>query len=328
MADVPNRVFITGALGSIGRAAAERYRALGASVAGVDLRTDEELDVSTADVSEPGRWQRRAEGADLVVHAAATVSFGRLDLWRPNVVATRNAIDAAVAAGARRFLHLSSVTVYSFEFPDGAGERHPVRLSGVPYADTKIASEQVVLQAHAEGAIECTILRPGDVYGPGVRTWTVLPVEEIKARRFVLPAMGRGLMSPLYLENLVDGIGLAAGPAGAGGVFNLTDGAGVATREFFGHYHAMLGLGRPAVAPTALARRIAAVGGWAIRAAGGDTEAGATAVDYLSRRGTYSIDRARERLGYRPAVGLEEGMGRTERWLREAGLIGGRPAHG
>jgi nucleoside-diphosphate-sugar epimerase len=321
VADAPKRVFITGALGSIGRAMAERYRALGADVAGVDLRTDEDLDVSTADVSEPGRWQRRAEGADLVVHAAATVSFGRLDLWRPNVVATRNAIDAAVAAGARRFLHLSSVTVYSFDFPDGVDESHPVRPSGVPYADSKIASEQVVLHAHADEAIECTIVRPGDVYGPGVRSWTILPVEEIKARRFVLPAMGRGLMSPVYLENMIDGIVLAAGAAGAGGVFNLTDGAGVATRAFFGHYHTMLGLGRPMVAPTALARRLAAVGGWAIRAAGGETEAGAAAVDYLCRRGTYSIERARERLGYRPAVGLEEGMSRTGRWLREAGVV-------
>lgn len=321
MASGPGRVFITGALGSIGRAVADRYRALGAEVAGVDLRADRARGIVAADVAEPGSWQRRAERADLVVHTAATVSFGRVDLWRPNVVATRNALDAAIRAGARRFLHFSSVTVFSFDFPDGVDETYPVRMSGVPYADTKIASEQVVLQAHAAEAIECTIVRPGDVYGPGVRSWTVLPVEEIKARRLLLPAMGRGLMSPLYVDNLIDGVVLAAEPAAAGRVYTLTDGAGVPTREFFGHYHAMLGAGRPRVAPTALARRLAAVAGWGVRVAGGDTEASATAVDYLCRRGSYSIDRARRELGFQPTVELEEGMRRTHRWLGEAGLL-------
>lgn len=321
MASGPGRVFITGALGSIGRAVADRYRALGAEVAGVDLRADRARGIVAADVAEPGSWQRRAERADLVVHTAATVSFGRVDLWRPNVVATRNALDAAIRAGARRFLHFSSVTVFSFDFPDGVDETYPVRMSGVPYADTKIASEQVVLQAHAAEAIECTIVRPGDVYGPGVRSWTVLPVEEIKARRLLLPAMGRGLMSPLYVDNLIDGVVLAAEPAAAGRVYTLTDGAGVSTRNFFGHYHAMLGAGRPRVAPTPLARRLAAVAGWGVRIAGGDTEASATAVDYLCRRGSYSIDRARRDLGFQPAVGLDEGMRRTHRWLGEAGLL-------
>jgi nucleoside-diphosphate-sugar epimerase len=133
--------------------------------------------------------------------------------------------------------------------------------------------------------------------------------------------MGHGLMSPLYIDNLVDGVALASGPDGVGRVFTLTDGAGVPTREFFGHYHAMLRAGRPRVAPTPLARRLAAVAGWGVRVAGGDTEASATAVDYLCRRGSYSIDRARRELGFQPAVGLGEGMRRTYRWLGEAGLL-------
>ena len=49
-------------------------------------------------------------------------------------------------AGASRFLHLSSVTAFSFDFPDGVTEDHPVRANGVPYVDTKVASEQVVLR--------------------------------------------------------------------------------------------------------------------------------------------------------------------------------------
>ena len=69
-------------------------------------------------------------------------------------------------------------------------EDHPIRPNGVPYVDTKVASEQVVLQAHAAGELACTVVRPGDVYGPGSRPWTFWPVEELARGRLLLPAMG------------------------------------------------------------------------------------------------------------------------------------------
>jgi nucleoside-diphosphate-sugar epimerase len=149
-----------------------------------------------------------------------------------------------------------------------------------------------------------------------------MPVEEIRARRLLLPAMGRGVFSPIYIDNLVDGVLLAASaPAAAGRVYNLTDGEGVTTRRFFGRYHTMLGRGRPWVAPTPLARRLAVIAAEVTRAAGRDTEAGAIAVEYLSRTGTYSIARARAELGFEPAVPLDEGMRRTRDWLADAGLL-------
>ena len=40
------------------------------------------------------------------------------------------------------------MVVFGFDFPDGVDERYPVRPNGVPYVDTKVAAEQVVLQAH------------------------------------------------------------------------------------------------------------------------------------------------------------------------------------
>src|SRR5256885_12510919 len=58
-------------------------------------------------------------------------------------------LDAAVRGGAQRFVQLSSVLAFSWTFPDGVDERHPVRANGAPYVDTTVASEQAVLQAHA-----------------------------------------------------------------------------------------------------------------------------------------------------------------------------------
>jgi nucleoside-diphosphate-sugar epimerase len=318
------RVFVTGARGFIGAALADRFAAMGAEVRGVDVVADADRGIVAGDVGAPGPWQEHAEGSDLVIHTAAIVSMRGTDpraVWRVNALGTRNVIDAAARAGAARLVHLSSVTVFGFAFPDGVDEAYPTEPNGVPYVDTKIASEALVLRAHAAGEQAATIVRPGDVYGPRSRPWTILPVAEIRRRRMVLPARGRGIFSPVFIDNLVDGIVLAATrEAGAGGVFTLTDGTGVTTREFFGHYARLLRRPLPAM-PTAPAVRLAAVAAAAARAARQETEVTAAAARYLARTGTYSIARAREVLGYAPAIDLAGGMERTAAWLRAEGLV-------
>jgi nucleoside-diphosphate-sugar epimerase len=275
------------------------------------------------DVTRRGDWQRAAAGSELVIHTAAIVSM-RQDpdsIWRVNVLGTRNALDAARDGGARRFLHISSVTAFSFDFPRDVTEDHPVRTNGVPYVDTKVASEQVVLQAHAAGEVACTVVRPGDVYGPGARTWTVLPVEELRRGPLLLPAMGRGVFSPVYLDDVVDGIAAAAtSAAGEGQVFTISGGVGVSTADFFGHYARLTG--KPIVrVPTALARTLAAGAGGVARLSGAESELNAAVAAYLARTGTYSIAKARRMLGFEPAVDLAEGMRRTTEWLRREGLV-------
>lgn len=319
----PRSVFITGAAGFIGRALAARFRELGSEVRGVDLQGGDEAIVA-GDITAPGEWQRHAEGCELVIHTAAVVGMytARHGYWEGNVIAPRLTIDAAIAGGAERFLHLSSIAVFGFDFEGEVDERTPVRPNGVHYVDTKIASEQVVLAAHSEGELACTIVRPGDVYGPGSRPWTLEPVRLLKARQLILPAGGRGLHSPVYIDDLVDGIARAAtAPEAIGRIFILTGPEPVTIAEFIGHYCRMLGIDRPRTAPTAIVRQAARLLEAVARVRGQRSEFTPDAVDYSTRRGTYSIRRAREVLGYEPTHDLDAGMGATEEWLRSAGLL-------
>ncbi len=311
------RVFITGASGFIGRAVAARFRAAGDVVRGVDLRADPAAGVVAGDVREPGAWQREAAGCDVVVHTAADLS-GRTtrvhDFWTINVLATKHALDAAVAGGAR-FVHVSSVAVFGDRFPDGVDETHPVFPIGLPYADMKIASEQVVLQAHAEGRAAVTVVRPGDVYGPASAAWAVKPVDLIRKRRLVLPA--GGIFSPVYIDDLAAGLHAAAtAEQAAGQVFVLAGGIGVRNEDFFRPYFEALGM-RVTAVPPRVARALARVNALLP----GDQEANPRSADFLSRRGTYSIAKARSVLGWSPAMPLEEGQRRTIAWLRERGMV-------
>jgi nucleoside-diphosphate-sugar epimerase len=318
----PRSVFITGALGFIGRHLAERYQAAGAEVTGMDLRADPERGVVAGDLAEPGSWQDAVAGAEVVIHTAARVGMrgDEQSFWRANVLGTRHALEAAAHAGARRFVHFSSIVAFGFDYPDGVDEHYPLRPNGVPYVDTKVASEQAVLQAHAAGEVSCTVVRPGDVYGPG-SIWTVTPVREIAAGRLLLPAMGRGQLSPVYVDDVVEGVMLAASHRDAEGqVFTISGGVTMEVRDFFQHYARMLGKDRVPVAPTPVVLAIAAVAS-RIPALSGDGEVTTDAVRYIARRGGYSIEKARRVLGYEPKVDLDEGMRRSEQWLREEGLL-------
>lgn len=323
---LPRRVFVTGASGFIGRALLARYRALGVEVRGVDLRADPAWDVVAGDLGEPGPWQQHAAGSDLVVHTAAVVSnVAPPEAYRRLTVGgVRRALDAAVAGGARRFLHVSSCGAYGWHRPPDADERTPITvLSGNAYQDAKAASEHPALAAHASGEIACTIVRPSDVYGPGSRPWVLIPLEMIKRGLFFLPAHGRGLFAPVYVDDLVDGIVLAAGlEASAGQIFNLLGVAPVAAAEFFSYHRRWAGRsGPPRSFSTPVALRIAGLVSGAARRAGRPTEASRESMLMLSKEHVPSMAKARRMLGYLPRVDLAEGMRRTEEWLREQGLL-------
>ena len=317
-------VFVTGATGFIGRALVESFRALGHEVRGVDLRVDGDPGIVRGDVSAPGDWQRHAAGCDLVVHTAAVVGMysSPAGYWESNVVAPRLVLDAAVAGGAKRLVHLSSIVTFGFDFEGEVDERTPVHPNGVHYVDTKIASEQVVLAAHAGGEMECTIVRPGDVYGPASRPWTVEPVRLLKARQLVLPGGGHGMHSPVYVDDLVEGVVLAAGSdRAAGRIYTISGPRPVAIGDFFAYYSHMLGVDPPRSVPYPVVRAVARGMDAIARARGGRSEITPAAIDYSMRRGTYSIARARAELGYEPRVDLDEGMRRTEAWLRQEGIL-------
>jgi nucleoside-diphosphate-sugar epimerase len=321
VAERPSRVFITGASGFIGASLARRYRELGSEVRGVDLRPDPELDVVHGDVSEPGPWQEQAAGAELVVHTAAIVGFGGAydPFWRTNTVGTRNALQAAARAGARRFVHLSSIVVFGVDYPDGVDETRPVKPTGAPYTDAKVAAEQVVLAAHAAGDIPCTIVRPGDVYGPGSGPWLLRPLEAIKSGGFAIPD---GVVTPVFVDDLVDGILLAAAePRAAGQIFTITDGTKVENRRFFEPYHRWLGKSGPRILPAPLLKTATWPVAKVAQLRGTYTDMAPATMEYFTRRGGHSIDKARELLGYAPSVSFEDGMERSRVWALQQGLL-------
>ena len=313
------KVFITGALGFVGQALSARYRQLGAETCGLDVRADASAGIVAGDVSRPNEWQDVVTGCDLVIHTAAIVTnnVAHSEAWRVNVLGTRGVLDAAIKAGVKRFVHISSLAAMRFILEDRADETAAVMPTGNPYVDTKIASEHATLAAHAAGEMTCTIIRPADIYGPGSRPWTMIPLQMIKKGLFLLPAHGQGVFRAIFIDDLVNGVMLAAEKdEGRGQIFILGGEKATSCEKFFGYYYRMLGKGKPRMLGTSAAIAIAEVGRVIFTLLGRQTELGRGAMEMLAKKNTVSNDKAHRLLGWQQEIDLDEGMRRTETWLR------------
>ena len=309
-------VAVTGGGGFIGAAMCRRLVAEGDSVVGIDVDPAAAARVTAtgaqfrrADTSDRGAVRGALAGAELVVHTAALLPNGRsmADFVRVNVGGTEHVCVAGRDAGVTRVVHLSSVAAWGYDFKSDITEDEPLAThSSHPYIATKAASEHV---ARKYGA---TVVKPGDVYGPESQPWAVIPFELIKSGRAVLPVKGRGIITLVYIDDLVDCVYRAlTRPEGEGGIFTAWDGRPVTAKEFFDHYARMLGKKGVRTAPAAVLRPL-------MRLTPG---VNADELIFLMRRAVYPNARARELLGWQPRVRLEEGMARTETWLREVGLL-------
>ena len=325
------RVLITGITGFIGSHLAERLLVEGVAVRGLARRPEEAgrlaaqgAQIVQADLAQRTGLNDAVRGCDVVLHTAAWTGgpgLSEQQAWIVNVAASGWLLQAALDAGVQHFVYFSSVAVYGLNLAALIDENALTPPVGQLYPDSKIAAETLVRAAQADG-LPTTIIRPASTYGPRGSAWTIGPVEQIKAGRLVLLGEDRGLVNTGYIDNVVEGVLQALGsPAAIGETFNLCDGAAITYREFYGRYAAMLGRERLPVYPAILARGAVSPPGRWLRRLLGKPVPGPWSYHFRFNPSRFSIAKAQRLLGYAPAVDLDEGMARTECWLREQGYI-------
>ncbi|MGE5175207.1 MAG: NAD-dependent epimerase/dehydratase family protein [Hyphomicrobiales bacterium] len=166
-----------------------------------------------------------ARGVQYVVHAAATAGPDLEAVRRVNADGTRAMVEAARAAGVRRFVQISTVSVYAAAGLDRADESTPVKTSGEPYGVTKAEGDRVVLDAIARG-LPAVILRPGAVLGAHpTSTWAVRVPERIRSRDVKIRIDGGDTIPWVHVDDVVDAILLAmADDRAIGRIYTLVDG--------------------------------------------------------------------------------------------------------
>ncbi len=325
------RILVTGVTGFIGGHLAERLLGAGWDVRGLARAPDaaaalaaQGVEIVAGSLLDRASVVASVAGCDALIHAGAwtgTPGVPERDAWTTNVAATGWLLEAARQARVHRFIYLSSVAVYGVNPAAVIDETAATPLVGQLYPDSKIAAETLVRGA-AEQGLATTIVRPASTYGPRGTAWTIGPVEQIKAGSLVLLGRDEGLVNTGYIDNFVDGVLLAlSSPVAAGEAFNICDGTNTTYRDYYLRYAAMLGKTSLPTVPAFVAKGAASPPGRWLRQLMGKQPPGPWSVHFRFNPSRFSIDKASRLLGYVPRITLDEGMRRTEAWLREAGHL-------
>ena len=297
------RVFVAGASGAIGRPLVRKLIAAGHEVTGMtrsQARAEEVraagADAAVVDVFDADALRTEIDKAspEVIVHELTAlpdrIDFRKEDTYaatnRIRTEGTRNLIDAARTAGARRLVCQSIAFAYR---TDGEGlktEGDPL-LEDAPGAFGSGVSalrdmEEMVLTCHG---LDCLVLRYGFFYGPGTYyAEDGTSTEDVRRRRMPIVGKGTGVFSFIHVDDAADAT-VAAVERGAPGVYNIADDEPAPMSEWVPVFAQAAGAKPPWRVPVWLARFVA----------GKDVSNFA-----VSLRGV-SNEKAKRELGWRPA---------------------------
>lgn len=323
-------VAISGGAGFLGLHLARRLVAAGHRVRTLDLASlaDPELDGTVeelhGDVRRARDARRLVDGADALVHAAAAlpIQSSRDAIRSVNVEGTAVTLAAALEAGVRRAVVVSSTAVY------GVPERHPIfeddPLVGLGwYGQSKVDAERLCAELGRRG-LETVVVRPKTFVGQErLGVFEILFDWIREGRRIPLLGSGENRYQLLAVEDLVDAIVCCLDAPVAGEALNVGAAVFGTVREDLEALCAHAGSGarlRPIPArPAELALRglelahLSPLAEWHYRTA--------------SRDSYVSIDKARRLLGWEPRLSNAETLRATYDWylahrdeLRGAGV--------
>jgi nucleoside-diphosphate-sugar epimerase len=322
-------ILITGIDEFIGLRTAELAIARGMKVRGLQSSSDKIKNaqqsgakVIIGNITDPACAEIACQGVDIVLHAAELAKeAGALEDFRKvNVAGTINMAQAAKKAGVKTFIHLSSVLVYGFNYSDRITEDGPLKSENNPYCQTKIEAEEALLQLNYPPDFGITIIRSGDVYGPGSIPWIVRPLHLMRQKLFAYANDNQAVINHVYIDNLIEAIFLAIEKETYGEIFNITDGQETSSKDYFTRLAEING----APAPLSLSKdeiklfvRLRVQGQKLFRK---KADILPEAIDFMTRPHAYSITKAQSMLNYEPKIDLEEGLQRTKEWLQKTDI--------
>ncbi len=237
---------------------------------------------------------------------------------RANVDGTRHVLASARASGARRFVHISTPSVY-FRFTDQLDVREDLPL-GEPvnsYARTKRQAERLVL---AETTLDPILLRPRGLYGAGDTALLPRLLKAAASRALPLLRDGAAVTDLTHVDDVVSAVEAAldlppmpnAGPERR--VFNISGGQPLPIREIVEAAAVRTGLSirwRPL--PVSLALGAARVSETICRLLPNRPEPPVTAygIGIFAFSQTLDLSAARDTLGWSPRIDFQTGLERT-----------------
>jgi nucleoside-diphosphate-sugar epimerase len=276
------------------------------------------------DLSSQKGLEPLVEGADAVLHVAAVYrTAGHTDRYYHdvNVGGTERLLEAALAAGVKRFVHTSTVGVHGHVVRPPADESSPIAPGDI-YQATKAEAEAMALRFGQERGLPVVVVRPGAIYGPG-ETRLLKLFRAIARGRYAIVGSGKTFYHPVYIDDLITGFLQALDRPEAVGESFILAGPRYVSQSELAELIARHTDGRvfPLRIPAAPIQWAGSLCEAVCVPLGIEPPLHRRRVDFWTKSRAFSIEKARRMLGYAPAVELEEGIARTAAWYRQAGWL-------
>lgn len=328
------RVLITGGTGFIGWRLALQSRARGDDVrvlAQINNALEREnhssltsagIDCRIGSLTDPDSVRRAVDGREVVYHLGAAQHEANVPArhyWDINVTGTANLVEAAAGAGVQQLVYASTIGVYGSAGTAVMDEDTPPRPDNI-YGTTKLEAEKRVL-ASAD-RVAPVILRISETYGPGDRRLLKL-FRGIQNRRFFLVGPAGNWHQPIYVDDLVAGMWLAAGSETARGeTFVLAGKEALTTRQMVAAIARSRGVAAPELRwPLWPFQATAVVLEKALAPLGIQPPLHRRRMDFFVKSFRFSVQKARNILEFEPKTRFGDGVWETGRWYREHGLL-------
>ncbi len=313
-------VLVTGGTGFIGRHLTSKLLSVGARVRVLvhnrnnPNALDPGIEPAFGDLTDSESLLQAVRGCQVVFHVAALLGDRfepRSHFWRVNVDGTRSLAEAALLNRVERFIHVSSVWAYGLVPREGIDETFPLKPSNTPYGDSKAEGQKVIERLHKERALPSVIVQPGDVYGPTDQKWTRGPIELMRSGKFKLIDQGKGVFQPIFVDDLVEGIVLAAEKGRIGESYILCGDERTTFETYFRQLAAIARVQKLPSAPSFMAMAMATLAEGFARLTGTTPPFTRTGVRGTGpRKDTYNIRKAKVQLGFQPKTSVVEGLKR------------------
>jgi nucleoside-diphosphate-sugar epimerase len=290
----------------------------------------ESIEAVTGDLRTADDCARLCEGArnGVIIHTAGIIHPRRIrELYAVNVEGTRNLLGAAAAAGIRRAVIVSSNSPMGYNpHADHLFDEDSPYSPYMNYGRSKMLMEQVAHACAPWGAMETVIIRAPWFYGPDQPPRQTLFFSMIRRGKVPLVGDGNNLRSMAYVDNLCQGLLLAAlTTQAAGRVYWIADRRPYSMNEIIGtverlleeEYH--LPVAHKRLRMPSIVGDVAELADFMIQRLGFYHQK-IHVLSEMNKTIACSTAKAEKELQYSPTIALEEGMRRSIAWCLEQGL--------
>jgi nucleoside-diphosphate-sugar epimerase len=228
-------------------------------------------------------------------------------------------LEASVRAGVKRFVHGSTIGVYGSSIEGIIDEQSPLRPDNI-YGLTKLKGEELALSF--ANKLPLVVVRISETYGPGDRRLLKL-FKTIKKNVFFMIGNGKNLHHLIYVDDLIEGLCLAARvEAAVGQTFILAGKEPVTTNDMVAIIASELGAkGSRFRAPLSLFLFSASLMETILRPFGIQPPLHRRRMDFFKKSFVFSTESSSRLLGFVPRYSFKQGVTETAKWYTKMGYL-------